>query len=167
MLDRASRNLLACGGAAFTMRHKIHKWVLQNIRLVILRHGRSSLVHSFIEDFLFSAYMIHTYKVNLWSVVPVFDHQRWRQIGDVIIANLTQIMTSGVNKSLTWTSVQIFSAKIASFCLKKKQARVGDWFWEIKNIEIGNNKTTNGVKIFSLLKVDDAMRNSLNWKTKW
>ena len=113
---------------------------------------------AFIENFLFSAYMIHTCKVHLWSVVPVFDHQRWRQIGDVIIANLTQIMTSGVNKSLTWTSAQIFSVKIASFCLKKKQARVGDWFWEIKSIEIGNNKTTDGVKIF----LDKASRLSIS-----
>ena len=153
MLDRASRNLLACGGAAFTMRHKIHKWVLQNIRLVILRHGRSSLVRSFIENFLFSAYMIHTYKVNLWSVVPVFDHQRWRQIGDVIIANLTQIMTSGVNKSLTWTSAQIFSAKIASFCLKKKQARVGDWFWEIKTLKLATTKQLMALRFSHYLKL--------------
>ena len=67
-------------------------------------------------------------------------------------------MASGVNKSLTWTSAQIFSSKIASFCLKKKQARVGDWFWEIKSIEIGNNKTTDGVKIF----LDKASRLSIS-----
>ena len=35
---------------------------------------------------------------------------------------------------------------------------MGDWFWEIKNIEIGNNKTTDGVKIF----LDKAPRLSIS-----
>ena len=131
MLDRASRNLLACGGAAFTMRHKIHKWVLQNIRLVILRHGRSSLVRSLRIFCLVHIWYIQSAQLicsaSLWS--PVMMTKRW-----------CDHCKFWVSKSLTWTSStkivcsNFLLLKLPVFAWKRQLVEGGDgwmggWGW--------------------------------------